>query len=395
MSNEEVIKHFGLRRAPFASDPGKVLFYAGTQHREAIAFLERALHSNDLLVALTGEPGAGKSVTMDFALRHTLPGALVANPVKLPADPEDFLSALLRGFGFEGVSASREEMRGLLTVFLGHQRQKGVTTVIVAKDPEGVSGGVMEEIGWLSLLQPVRQGRLKLVLLGTEVMERQLAAPRMHALKQMIRWQHRLDPLSVDETRDYLEFHAESAGAAHPADLFMPNAVARIHALAAGLPGRINTIAFRALEAAADANESTVAGARVEAPSGADAGDRPRPRRVDSLDILLDGEPKARIGLNASRLLIGRHPWNDVALDDDSVSRHHAMLVREGGHWTIVDLNSTNGIMVNERGARQQRLRQGDVVHIGRFQLVLNEGGGRARSLPPSGDVADTTILRE
>jgi hypothetical protein len=33
------------------------------------------------------------------------------------------------------------------------------------------------------------------------------------------------------------------------------------------------------------------------------------------------------------------------------------------------------------------------VVQIGRFRLVLSEGGGRARSLPAAGDVADTTIL--
>jgi type II secretory pathway predicted ATPase ExeA len=395
MSSETVTAHFGLRRTPFGSDPDESLFYAGIQHREAAAFLERALHSNDLLVALTGEPGGGKSATLDFALRQTLPDALVANPIRLPADPDEFLAALLRGFGFDGVTASRDEMRGLLSVFLGHQRQKGVTTVIIAKNPEAVSSGVMEEIGWLSLLQPVRQGRLKLVLLGSEALERQLAAPRMHALKQMIRWQHRLEPLGVEETRDYLEFHAEAAGCARPAELFTPNAVARIHALAAGLPGRINRIAMRALEVAADANETNVAGARVESTGGADAADRPRPRRVDSLDILLDSEPKARIGLNASRLLIGRHPWNDVALDDESVSRHHAMLVRESGHWTIVDLNSTNGIKVNERGVRQQRLRHGDIVHVGRFQLVLNEGGGRARSLPAVGDVADTTILQE
>jgi type II secretory pathway predicted ATPase ExeA len=395
VSTEAVTGHFGLRHAPFGGNAGEVLFYAGTQHREAAAFLERALHSNDLLVALTGEPGAGKSVTLDFALRQTLPDALVANPIQLPTDPDEFLAALLRGFGFDGVTASREEMRGLLSVFLGHQRQKGVTTVIIAKNPDAVSSGVMEEIGWLSLLQPVRQGRLKLVLLGNEALERQLAAPRMHALKQMIRWQHRLEPLGVEETRDYLEFHVEAAGCARPAELFTPNAVARIHALAAGLPGRINRIALRALEAAADAKETNVAGARVESPGGADAADRPRPRRVDSLDILLDNQPKARIGLNASRLLIGRHPWNDVPLDDESVSRHHAMLVRESGHWTIVDLNSTNGIKVNERGVRQQRLRHGDVVHVGRFQLVLNEGGGRARSLPAAGDVADTTILHE
>jgi type II secretory pathway predicted ATPase ExeA len=393
-SSEAVLDQFGLQRAPFEGKSLDGTFYAGTQHREALAFLERALHSNDLLLALTGEPGTGKSTTVQHALRQTLPDALMATICLPAAEPDAFLAALLKGFGFEGVAARHDEMRGLLAVFLAHQRQKGITTVIIAENPEVISSSIIEEIGWLSLLQPVRQGRLKLVLLGGEALERQLAAPRMHALKQMIRWHHRLEVLSADETRDYLEFHIESAGCARAAELFAPNAVARIHALSGGIPARIDQLATHALAAATEANETIVAGARVELPGGGGGiADRPRPRRIDSLDILLDHNPMARIGLNASRLLIGRHPWNDVPLDDDSVSRHHAMLVRESGHWTIVDLNSTNGIRINDRVARQQRLRHGDVVQIGRFRLVLSEGGGRARSLPAAGDVADTTIL--
>ena len=391
---DDALQRFGLTYAPFEADSAGLCFYVGPQHREALGFLDRALHSNDLLVALTGDSDSGKSATMDFALRQTLPGALVARLGPLSADPDDFLEALLRAFGLEGVKARRDEMRGLLSVFLGHQRQKGITTVIVADNPEVLSGGSIEEVGWLSLLEPVRLGRLKLVLLGGDLLERQLAAPRMHALRQMIRWQHRLEPLGVDETRDYLEFHAEAAGCAQPGDLFNPEAVARIHALSGGLPGRINLLAAEAMSAAAAAAESMVSGKYVHAvPVGKPGEERPRTRRIASLDILLEQEAKARIRLSSSRLLIGRHPWNDVQLDHDSVSRYHAMLVREGGHWTVVDLNSTNGIRVNEREVRQQRLRHGDIVHIGRYRLVLNEGVAPARNLPAMGDVSETTIL--
>ena len=394
MLTEEGLDRFHLRRQPFIAGTGEAAFYAGPQHREALGFLDRALHSNDLLLALTGESGTGKNVTLDFALRQTLPGALVATVGRISADPDDFLVGLLRGLGFEGVKANREEMRGLLTVYLGHQRQKGMTVVIVADNPEVVSGGVIEEIGWLALLEPVRLGRLKLVLLGGEALERQLAAPRMHALRQMIRWQHRLEALAVEETRDYLEFQLEAAGCPRPGEVFTPDAAARVHAYSAGLPAQINQIAVMALEAAAESGSTTVGAQQVELVSGRAAGKgRPKPRRVASLDILLDREPKARIRLTALRLLIGRHPWNDVQLDHDSVSRHHAMLVREGGHWTVVDLNSTNGIRVNDHVVRQQRLRHGDIVQIGRFRLVLNDGLGPAEDLPAVGEMGETTVI--
>lgn len=393
MLTKEGLEGFGLKRQPFIAATVDDAFYAGPQHRDALSFLERALHSNDLLLALTGESGTGKNVTLDFALRHMLPDALVATVGRMSADPDEFLVALLKGFGFEGVKANREEMRGLLTVYLGHQRRKGVTTVIVADNPEVVSGGIIEEISWLALLEAVRLGRLKVVLLGGEALEKQLAAPRMHALRQMIRWQHRLELLGAEETRDYLEFQLEIAGCPRPGEVFTPEAVARIHAYSSGLPVRINQIAVMALEAAAEAGKAVVDETQVELVSGALGKNRPRPRPVASLDILLDREPKARIRLTSLRLLIGRHPWNDVQLDHDSVSRHHAMLVREGGYWTVVDLNSTNGIRVNDRLVRQERLSHGDIVQVGRFRLVLNEGIGPARDLPAVGDMGETTIL--
>lgn len=383
-----------MSRNPFVDKRPEQDFYTGPQHRDALSFLDHALHSNDLLLALTGEPEAGKRTTFDVALARGLPDAMVGYIEGLPAEPRDFLAAVLNGFGFGGVSASRDEMRGLLTVFLSHQRQKGVTAVIVAEGLESVPGSLMEELGWLSLLEPVRVGRLKLALLGDERLERQMYAPRMQALRQMVRWQHRLEPLGVDETRDYLEFHAEGAGCSEPGALFLPDAVAHIHAYASGLPGRIDALAQQAIEAAAAAGDTMVRRLhvqRLDGPEGAAA--VPRRRSVASLDILLDHEPKARIRLNSPRLLLGRHPWNDVQLDHDSVSRYHAMLVREGGFWTVVDLNSTNGIRVNESQVRQQRLHHGDVVHIGRYRLVLNEGAGPSRTLPTVGDVSDTMIM--
>jgi general secretion pathway protein A len=390
---DQGLRRFGLNRQPFTAAPGEEAFYAGPQHREAVTFLERALHSNDMLVALTGEPGTGKNVTLNFALKQTLPGALVATLGPLSADPDEFLEALLGAFGLEGVKASREEMRALLSVYLGHQRRKGVTTVIVADNPEVVSGGVIEEVSWMALLESVRLGRLKLVLLGGDALERQLAAPRMHALRQMIRWQHRLEMLGLEETRDYLEFHVELAGCPRPSEIFAPEAVTRIHACSGGLPGRISQVALSALNAAAAASAQTVTAEHVDLGGGGLAEERLRPRRIASMDISLDREPKARIRLTSLRLLIGRHPWNDVQLDHDSVSRHHAMLVREGGHWTVVDLNSTNGIRVNDRVVRQERLNHGDVIQVGRFRLVLNEGLGPDRDLPSVGDVGETTVL--
>jgi hypothetical protein len=70
------------------------------------------------------------------------------------------------------------------------------------------------------------------------------------------------------------------------------------------------------------------------------------------------------------RTTIGRSPDNDVFLDDVTVSRKHAVLVRSDGEFQIEDLGSLNGTFVNRRRIDSAtRLQSGDEVQIGKYRL--------------------------
>ena len=60
-----------------------------------------------------------------------------------------------------------------------------------------------------------------------------------------------------------------------------------------------------------------------------------------------------------------------VVFANDTVSRRHAMLRREGDHFIVVDLGSTNGTRVNGRIAGRAEVRPGDSVELGEVQLRL------------------------
>lgn len=77
--------------------------------------------------------------------------------------------------------------------------------------------------------------------------------------------------------------------------------------------------------------------------------------------------------LVGSRIRIGRELGCDLLLDDTSVSRHHAEIVRENGGWTIRDLHSTNGVQVNGQAVDTAHLRPGDRLRLGVFQLVFEQ----------------------
>jgi FHA domain/zinc-ribbon domain len=72
-----------------------------------------------------------------------------------------------------------------------------------------------------------------------------------------------------------------------------------------------------------------------------------------------------------AKTLIGRSPECDVFLDDVTVSRRHAELVREGETFSIRDLGSLNGTYVNRRRIESAVLENDDEVQIGKYRLTF------------------------
>jgi FHA domain/zinc-ribbon domain len=71
------------------------------------------------------------------------------------------------------------------------------------------------------------------------------------------------------------------------------------------------------------------------------------------------------------RTLVGRSPECDIFLDDVTVSRRHAEIVREGDEFTIRDLGSLNGTYVNRQRIETTTLADDDEVQIGKYRLTF------------------------
>ena len=75
--------------------------------------------------------------------------------------------------------------------------------------------------------------------------------------------------------------------------------------------------------------------------------------------------------LDHDRMTIGRRPDSDVFLDDVTVSRDHALLVKRGGDYYLDDLGSLNGTYVNRHRIESHRLEDGDELQVGKFKLTF------------------------
>ena len=78
--------------------------------------------------------------------------------------------------------------------------------------------------------------------------------------------------------------------------------------------------------------------------------------------------------LEGDRLTVGRRPDSDIFLDDITVSRDHAVLVRRGRDYYLDDCGSLNGTYVNRHRIESHRLSDGDELQVGKYKLAFLGG---------------------
>ena len=97
---------------------------------------------------------------------------------------------------------------------------------------------------------------------------------------------------------------------------------------------------------------------------------------------MLDGNA-SRYPLRTTNVRIGRHRDNDICLQNDSISRRHALLHfnADNRRFVITDLGGDNGVIVNKVKQQSHELSDGDLVELGevrlRFRVNTEQVGAR------------------
>ena len=96
---------------------------------------------------------------------------------------------------------------------------------------------------------------------------------------------------------------------------------------------------------------------------------------VASLVVRSGSQAGTSFPLRGPLTRLGRHPDSEIMLDDITVSRRHADIMREGDGYVVRDAGSLNGTYVNQERVDESHLHHGDELQIGKFRLVLFEIG--------------------
>jgi hypothetical protein len=265
---------------------------------------------------------------------------------------------------------------------------------------------VLEEIRLLSGVETTKEKVLRIILAGQPELNEKLDAPELVQLTQRIRLRFHLTTLSPVEMRAYIQHRLEVAGAADR-QIFDEEVYGELYRYTGGVPRLVNTLCDTAMMAAYTADRDAVGvndvRSAVEELQWVEYAARtlhhikppddlpppipdPSQPAVGRVLVATDGRTVQEISLRVGRIIVGRTTDNDLQIDSRFVSRHHCQIITTPNSCVIEDLNSTNGIYVKSKRVRRHYLNDGDVVVIGKHELIyVDERPARTRN-----NLADT-----
>jgi general secretion pathway protein A len=410
---------FKLKELPFRLSPDPQFLYLSKQHARAKAYMESTIWFTDGFVVITGEIGSGKTTLIESFLKEIQSDVVIAQINQTQVSAIDFLQAVLVQFGFSPFKMKKAELIATLNNFLIEQYAAGRKVLLIVDEAQNLSMRVLEEIRLLSGVETTKEKVLRIILAGQPELNEKLDAPELIQLTQRIRLRFHLTTLSAPEMRAYIQHRLEVAGAADR-QIFAEDCFAEIFRYTGGVPRLVNTLCDTALMAAFTADRDTVMLADIhqaieelqwvdysarnalqmkvpaepryaESPASGGAGaGAAAPAAVPGDDghpihgrllVATDGRTVEERMLRVGRIIVGRTPDNDLQIDSRFVSRHHCQIVTTLHSSVIEDLNSTNGIYVKSKRVRRHYLNDGDVVVIGKHELIyVDERMARTRA---------------
>ncbi len=239
-------RFYKLSERPFELSPDLRFLYLSEKHREALAHLTYGVRERRVFVQLTGEVGTGKTTMLDALVSRLDASTKVAWLSNTTIGKTDLLRVLAWELGVEFKGTTKMEIMREIAAFLGQWTAQGRNAVFVIDEAQNLNLPLLEEIRLLSNLRSMGRCSLQIVLSGQPELRRKLELEQLRQLRQRISIRFNLEPLSRQETGEYIRHRLTVAGATD-LEIFDRSAIDAVYDYSKGVPRSINTVCDNAL----------------------------------------------------------------------------------------------------------------------------------------------------
>lgn len=244
-------EYFGLKQEPFSIAPDPHYLFMSERHREALAHLLYGIRGGGGFVLLSGEIGAGKTTICRCFLEQMPEHCRVAYIFNPKLTVADLLKTICHEFQLPvqhtGIGpATIKDHLDPLNEYLLASHAKGQQNILIIDEAQNLTPHVLEQLRLLTNLETPERKLLQVILIGQPELRQMVARPELEQLAQRVIARFHLGALTESETQQYIQHRMGIAGLRGPLP-FSPGALKRIHAIARGVPRRINLLCDRAL----------------------------------------------------------------------------------------------------------------------------------------------------
>jgi type II secretory pathway predicted ATPase ExeA/pSer/pThr/pTyr-binding forkhead associated (FHA) protein len=390
----------GLKEQPFRTHGRPVVFVPHAAQEKAFAFLSETCTKNTGLGLFQGPSLSGKTTIIRQFAEQQKSRSAVAVIDGSGLNTTAFLETVLREFGYEYKFDTVNELLSMLKVFIQHQTVSGRPPLLIIENINEVNPSALRVLCELATIRVKEKFAIRIVLASDRSIDYIVKASAMECMSKRLTGNYHLEPLTMDETSDYLYAKLRHGGCLDPENVFPENVCDELYRASGGWPGIVDRLALLAI---ANAKKCPVGLKNIEyptIPSGTQSeqadeqGVARRNRKAEPpmLRLTHNGKTIQQTAFDGSRLLIGRSEHNDIQIESAFISRHHMLLVRRGAATLLMDLNSANGTYVNAWRVSNQMLADGDLITLGEHGIQFVDKNAPTRVAIEGAGFDDTLI---
>jgi type II secretory pathway predicted ATPase ExeA len=249
---------------PFPSAPAADFYFPASTIENAHQTLARCIERAEGPGLLVGGSGTGKSLLCQMLARRFRDRFHVATLDRGPiASRRALLQTILFELELPFRGLDETELQLSLVSFLDPRQSSREGLLLMVDEAQTLSVSLIEDIRVLTNLAWHGQSRVRALLTGTAELEETLANPKLESLNQRIAARCYLQPLTYDETLEYVRSQIAKAGG-QPHQVIATDALQAVYHASGGIPRLVNQICNHALILAASSHRGQVDVALVE-----------------------------------------------------------------------------------------------------------------------------------